>query len=72
MKACKIKGDLNSVEESEKVTNILLCDFCFEADSKRLDDAQVVSYEDISSCENIRCEVCNKSFVEEKNEKSIR
>lgn len=69
MKACKIQGDLKSDVEEEKLTDNLLCDFCLEADSKRGDDAQVVSYENISPCENIRCEVCNKSFQEEQNEK---
>lgn len=69
MKACKIKGNLSSHLAEERFTSHVLCDFCLEADSKRGEDAQVVSTEDLSPCENIRCDVCNKSFEEEQNEK---
>jgi hypothetical protein len=69
MKLCKIKGDLTSSVEEEHLTENLLCDFCLLADTKRGEDAQVVSYDDLSPCENIRCEVCNKSCEEEQNEK---
>lgn len=69
MKACKIKGNETSDTEEERLTDNLLCDFCLNADTKRGEDAQVVSYEDLSPCENIRCDVCNKSFEEEQIEK---
>lgn len=69
MKFCKIKGDTNSNVVEEQFSDSILCNFCLNADSKRGDDAQVVSYEDLNPCENIKCDVCNKSFEEEQNEK---
>lgn len=69
MKHCKIKGDLRFNVEQEQISNSLLCDFFFQADSKRDEDAQVISFEDISPFENIRCEVCDKWFEDEHNEK---
>lgn len=52
----------------EQITESILCDFCFQADSRRGEDAQVLSFENISPHENIRCEVCNKSFEDEQKE----
>ncbi len=72
MKKCKIKGIIDSSVEIEKTTDILLCDFCFNADLKRGDDAQVVSFEEYIADDNANCEVCFKLLKQERAEIKIK
>jgi hypothetical protein len=46
----------------------LLCDHCFQADSKRGDDAQVLSQKECISDRRVNCEVCFKSLEQEREE----
>lgn len=68
MKLCKILGDLRSQNLSENYPVILLCDHCYHADTKRGEDAQVVSYDQFNSNYSVSCEVCYKSLEEEREE----
>jgi catabolite regulation protein CreA len=69
MKACRIKGIVSSKVYAEKYTDIYLCDFCFLADAKRGDDAQVLSFEEYTSEESISCDACFVSLETERRSK---
>jgi hypothetical protein len=68
MRKCRIKGIINSESDEDRFTDLLLCDFCIQADAKRIDDAQIVSCADIDSVEHVICEVCSKTASEERLE----
>lgn len=55
-------------EDAEKFTDIYLCAFCFAADAKRGDDAQVVSCEEYTLEDSVSCDACFVSLKTEKEE----
>ncbi len=70
MKICKIIGDMTSENAAERYPVAILCDYCYQADAKRGDDAQVVSSEEYKSEFDVSCEACYKSLKEEMDETS--
>lgn len=72
MKACRIKGIVSNKIDAEKYSDIYLCDFCFQADAKRGEDAQILGHEEYISEENIRCDVCGVSLETERKEAKFR
>jgi hypothetical protein len=71
MQICKIKGLKDSTRQSESVTEIFLCDFCFHADSLRGEDAQVISHQPYLLGDNVYCDVCHKSLADDKFEEIL-
>jgi hypothetical protein len=67
MKICKIIG-VQSKDIVENDPVILLCDHCYQADAKRGENAQIVSYDEYSSDYDVSCEVCYKTLKEEREE----
>jgi hypothetical protein len=67
MKICKIIG-VKSEDIAENYPVILLCNYCYQADAKRGENAQIVSYNEYSSDYDVSCEVCYKTLKEEREE----
>lgn len=70
MKLCKIISHIRVDNAAKNLTIVLLCDSCYQSDTKRGFDAQVINYYEFISEFNVSCEICYKSFKEEREEKS--
>lgn len=65
MKTCTMIGNMGSESGADNYPVILLCEDCFEADSKRGVNARVLSFDDYDSGYGIQCEECESTVKDE-------